>query len=86
MNTPHLTAFSWYWLAWILAFLIPELFWVFTNPANTLSEEVWSLEKLNFYQPFDIGIWSSTHWAIAALVWALFLWLSLHIPFGMLRL
>lgn len=83
--TPHLTPFGWYWLGWIIAFLVPELYWLFANSANTLSEEVWSIEGLNKVQPFDFAMWSSTHWAVALVVWLLFLWLSLHIPFGLFR-
>lgn len=81
----HLTAFTWYWIVWLLAFLIPELYWVFTNPANTLSREYWSFEHLDLAQPFDFQVWSATHWGAAGLVWLLFLWLSLHLPFGLLR-
>lgn len=84
-NTPHLTPFAWYWLAWLLAFIIPELYMVFTNAPNTLSDEVWSIEGLNLAQPFDIAMWSSVHWIVAGIVWGLFLWLSLHLPFGLLR-
>ncbi len=81
----HLTSFSWYWLAWLVAFLVPELYWVFANSANTLSAEVWSVEGLNMRQPFDFAMWTDVHWAVACLVWVLFAWLSLHFPFGLLR-
>jgi hypothetical protein len=81
----HPTWFTWYWLAWLAAFLAPELYWVAANPANTLSEEVWSFEGLNLAQPFDFPIWTATHWTVALLVWFLFAWLSLHFPFGLLR-
>jgi hypothetical protein len=30
-------------------------------------------------------MWTDVHWLIAGIVWGLFLWLSLHIPFGLLR-
>ena len=82
---PHLTWFSLYWLGWIVAFLVPELYWLAVNSANTLSEEVWSIEGLNKAQPFDLAMWSDTHWAVAVIVWLLFLWLTLHIPFGLFR-
>ena len=81
----HLNWFSLYWLGWLLAFLIPEIWALCTNAANTLSEEVWSLESLNTAQPYDFAMWTDTHWAIALLVWLLWLWLSLHFPFGLLR-
>ena len=81
----HLNAWSYYWLAWIMAFLVPELINVFRNPAGTLSETVWAVEHVNISQPFDFRMWTDVHWAVAALVWALFAWLSLHLPFGLLR-
>jgi hypothetical protein len=84
-NHPHLSWFSLYWLAWLIAFLVPELYFVFVNPNNTLSDTVWSLEGVNFAQPFDFAMWTDVHWAIALGVWLLFAWLSLHFPFGLLR-
>jgi hypothetical protein len=82
----HLNWFSAYWLGWILAFLIPELWALWAGrPQDTLSETVWSVENLNLNQPFDFAMWTDVHWAIAILVWALFLWLSLHFPFGLMR-
>ena len=81
----RLTWFSYYWLAWILAFLIPELYWLWVNHSNTLSDETWALENLNLNQPYDFPMWTATHWTIAISVWLLFLWLSLHLPFGLLR-
>jgi hypothetical protein len=83
-HTPPTTWFSLYWLGWLLAFLIPELYWIFNGAVNTLSDQVWSIEGLNRTQPFDIAMWSGTHWAVALVVWLLFLWLSLHLPFGLL--
>lgn len=81
-----MTAWAWYWLAWIAAFLAPELYWVFAGPAaNTLSEELWGMEHLNKAQPFDFTMWTNVHWIVASVVWLLFLWLSLHLPFGLLR-
>lgn len=80
----HLTWLNAYWAFWLAAFIAPELWAVFTAPRYTLSDTVWMLENLNQSQPFDFGMWTDVHWAIAALVWALFLWLSLHLPFGLL--
>lgn len=80
-----MTAWAWYWAGWIVAFLVPELYWVFNGPGNTLSEEVWALEHLNKGQPFDFAMWTDVHWVVASVVWLLFLWLSLHLPFGLLR-
>ena len=82
---PHLSVWSWYWLAWILAFLIPELWWVFHRPLYTLSDTVWGAEKLDMAHPFDFGHWTPVHWGIFVLVFLLFAWLTLHLPFGLLR-
>lgn len=76
--------FTWYWAMWLAAFLGPELYFVFTNPAGTLSDTVWDIENVNHAQPFDFAMWTDVHWAVALIVWLLFLWLSLHIPFGLL--
>ena len=73
-----------YWALWLLAFLVPELWAVFNAPRYTLSDTVWALEQVSFKQPFDFGMWTDVHWAIAALIWALLAWLSLHLPFGLL--
>lgn len=85
MQTPHLSVWSWYWGAWILAFLIPEVYWVIVKPLYTLSDTVWALEGLNFSDSLDFPMWSDVHWAVAVIVWLLFAWLSIHIPFGWLR-
>lgn len=77
--------FDWYWALWLVAFLVPELYWVVTNSQGTLSWSVWDLESVNMSQPFDFGMWTSVHWFIAVFVWLLFLWLSIHLPFGLLR-
>lgn len=84
-DQPHSTLWSLYWVSWLLYFLIPELYWLWVNPVNTLSEQVWSFEHLNMTQPFDFGMWTGVHWAVAVLVWLLFAWLSVHLPFGLLR-
>ena len=76
-----------YWLGWLLAFLGMET-WALAAKGEaryTLSETVWSIEGLNKAQPFDFSLWTSTHWAIALTIWLLFLWLSLRLPFGLLR-
>lgn len=86
-TTYPLTWLNLYWLAWILSFLGME-FWALLSKGEarfTLSETVWSLEGLNKAQPFDFQMWTDTHWALAITVWLLFLWLSLHLPFGLLR-
>lgn len=81
----YVTWFGLYWIGWLLAFLIPEFYWLWKNSANTLSEEVWGIEQLSLSRPFDLGIWTWEHWVLALLVWGLFGWLSLHFPFGLLR-
>jgi len=80
---PPLNILNAYWALWLLAFVVPELLAVFNNARYTLSDTVWTIEGLNQTQPFDIAMWSNLHWMIAGVVWGLFLWLSLHIPFGL---
>ncbi len=84
-DVAHSTPWTIYWLLWLCAFIVPELYWVFANSQNTLSQQYWALERLNLAQPFDFSMWTSVHWIAASLVWLLFLWLSLHLPFGLLR-
>lgn len=85
MNPAHVTLWGWYWLAWIGMFLAPELYWVFVNSANTLSDQVWGLERMDLAHPLDFAEWTLLHWAIAIVVWLLLAWLSVHMPFGYLR-
>jgi hypothetical protein len=75
-----------YWIAWIVAgFLVPELYGLATNTARTLSRNTWALEHLDFGHPLDFAEWTPLHWMIAVVVWLLFGWLSMHIPFAYLR-
>lgn len=85
MKSIHLNWLNLYWAMWLVAFIVPELWAVFTAPRYTLSDTVWAIENLDFAKPFDFQMWTDVHWAIAGIVWGLFLWLSLHIPFGLLR-
>lgn len=72
-----------YWLAWIFAgFLIPELYGLIANTADTLSRNTWTAEHLDFGHPFDFAEWSPLHWAVAIVVWGLAIWLSGHLPFA----
>lgn len=83
--TRHLSWPNALWGVWLLEFLVYELWAVFANHNYTLSDTVWTLEGINLSQPFDFSMWTNTHWALAGLVWALLLWLSVHLPFGLLR-
>lgn len=85
IKNPYLDWWGLYYLGWIIAFLVPELYWVFTKADNTLSDQTWAFEKLAFSHPFDVGIWTPQHWVMAIIVWGLFGWLSIHIPFGLAR-
>lgn len=81
----HLTAAGWVWLAWIFFGAGYELLWVFTNVYNTLSDQVWALERINMGNPLYFSDWTWLHWTIAITLWAFFAWLSVHFPFGYLR-
>lgn len=79
------TSWGWYWLAWIVAgFLVPELYCLFAGINGTLSGTVWHWERLDFAHPFDLALWTPWHWGLAVLVWGLFAWLSVHLPFHQL--
>lgn len=88
MNTSvgygHSTFWTAYYGVWILFFLVPELWWVFNNPAKTLSDQWWSLEHLDLSDPWFTQ-WTGVHWAMFLLVLGLWTWLLGHLPFGILR-
>jgi hypothetical protein len=82
----HLTPFGWYWLAWaLLGFLLPELYWVFANPRNTLSDEWWALERLDMGHPLDFAEWTPLHFILGLILLAFSLWLFAHLVFGFIR-
>lgn len=81
----HVTAWGWFWLAWICTGVGVELWWVFVNTANTLSEQIWGIEKLDLTHPLLFATWTPAHWTIAACMWLFFGWMSVHMPFGWVR-
>jgi hypothetical protein len=86
MQMPSLTFWAYYWLVWFFGlFLAPELYWVFKNPDNTVSDNTWRFESLNFQHPFDFASWTPVHWVFAVVYLLLMTWLFLHLVFGLLR-
>lgn len=83
MSDFKLQPFAIYWGVWITMFLIPEIAAIFINPADTLSDNWWAIEKLSVSHPYSGWTWQ--HWAMAGVVWVLFVWLSGHLPFGWWR-
>lgn len=81
----HITPWGWFWLIWANIGSAVELYWVFTNTANTLSRQIWGLEGIDFAHPLEFSEWTWVHWTIAVCLWAFFAWLSVHFPFGWLR-
>jgi hypothetical protein len=81
---PRTTWWSAYYCFWILMFLGPELYWVFANPVNTLSDQVWAFEHLNMANPWFTQ-WTAVHWVVFVVVFLLWTWLLVHIPFGLAR-
>lgn len=82
----HITGFGYYWLAWaFLGFGLPEAYGLLKNAQDTLSWQVWGLEKLNFGHPFDFADWTPLHLAIGIFFLLGLLWLFLHLSFGILR-
>lgn len=66
-----------YWLIWAgVFFLGPEMYALFTNPSNTLSDQVWRLAGVG-----NGGGWSFAHFFVAAFC----VWLCLHFIFGWFR-
>lgn len=80
----HVTAWGWFWLAWMFTAVGVELYWLAVNAANTLSRQVWGAERANLAHPLDLATWTPLHWVIAVSLWLFFAWLSVHFPFGWL--
>lgn len=79
------TPWGWYWVAWIfVGFLPAEVYWIFVNAKNTLSDNFWALEHINRHHPFDFAEWTPVHWVFGIFLAVFLLWLLLHLVFGML--
>lgn len=77
---------GWYWAFWFFGlFLVPELYWVFVNPLNTVSWNTWRWESLDMGHPFDFSEWTPIHWTFAAVFVVFMSWLFVHLVFGLLR-
>ena len=72
-----------YWVGvWFgLGFLPMEMFWLFRDPKNTLSYQVWHLEGLDFSHLFSVDTWTFGHFFVLAFM----VWLTLHFGFGLFR-
>jgi hypothetical protein len=81
----HVTAWGYFWLAWMLTALGVELYWLFVNAANTLSRQIWGVEMLDLSHPLDFSDWTWLHILITVVLWGFFAWLSVHFPFGYIR-
>jgi hypothetical protein len=70
-------AASVYWALWLgVGFLVPELYWLFKNPVNTLSYQVWRMGQVGSGHP-----WTFAHYFIAVFM----LWLLGHFVLGLWR-
>lgn len=85
MGPAHVTAWGYFWLTWMFSAIAVELYWVFVDSANTLSDQVWGVEMIDLAHPLDFAEWSPLHYTIAIVLWLFFAWLSVHFPFGYLR-
>lgn len=81
----HVTGWGWFWLTWMATALVVEIYWVLVNSYNTLSDQIWGLERIDVAHPLAFSEWTPLHWAIALCLWAFFAWLCVHFPFGYLR-
>lgn len=77
------TVFGWYWLAWFIAFLIPEIYWIFVNAKNTLSDNFWAIEHMDKHHPFNFAEWTPLHWTFGIILLVFTIWLFWHLIFGM---
>lgn len=82
---PHVTGWGWFWIAWVLAAAGVEFYWLAVNTANTLSREIWGIEKIDLAHPLMFSEWTPAHYAIAIVLWLFFGWLSVHFVFGWIR-
>lgn len=85
MHSSHVTAWGYFWLAWVLVALAVEGYWLAVNTANTLSRQIWGLEQLDLSHPLDFAEWTPLHYLIAFVLWGLFAWLSVHLVFAWIR-
>jgi hypothetical protein len=85
MMTSHVTGWGWFWAAWLLTAFGVELYWLAVNAANTLSRQIWGVERLDLAHPLDFAQWTPLHWIIAITLWGGFAWLSVHLTFGWIR-
>jgi len=78
---------NWYWPRGLtvasVAFLLPELYALFTNPANTLSDYCW--RELHVTAAWGNGVHSLAWW-FSLVAWLLFtIVITAHIWFRVLR-
>ncbi len=86
LGNSGLTFWAYYWFTWFFGlFLVPELYWVFNGSQNTLSDNTWRFESLDFKHPFDFAEWTPVHWVFGAVFLLLMLRLFFHLVFGQLR-
>ena len=83
--SPHITSWGWFWLAWIFTGAAVELYWVIVNAANTLSDQIWGVERIDLAHPLNFSEWTPLHVVISVALWLFFAWLSVHFPFGWMR-
>jgi hypothetical protein len=82
----HITPFGWYWLIWgFLGFGLPEAYGLIYNVKDTLSDQVWGLEHINFGHPFDFADWTWLHYLIGCMLLIGFTWLLGHLVWGIWR-
>lgn len=85
MHFSQITAWGWFWTSFFGVGLAVEVYWLIVNSANTLSRQIWGVERLDLAHPLDFGEWTPFHWILSLLLWGGFAWLSVHFPFGYLR-
>lgn len=75
-----------YWFGWFfVVFMVPELFFAFTNSRYTLSDETWRFESLHYNpaRPFSFADWTGVHWLFAVVYLIFMTLLGIHLVFGL---
>lgn len=82
-------AFTHYWMAWaavtFLSFIIPEVWALFTNVHNTLSDNVWRMEQFLPGSGVGIASWSVLHFLFIGMLLLMDVWLLGHFGWGLWR-
>jgi hypothetical protein len=82
----RVTGWGWYWIIWFFAgFGIAEAIGLIFNAQDTLSWQIWGLERIDRAHPLDFAEWTPLHWVLGLVLLAFCVWLAGHLIFGIWR-